>query len=215
MSTLGNLRAKIASEMKRTELHASATAVTTAIVEAIEYYAGNRFPWNEFSGELKTLEASTTSVTMSISGLGRIRDIDSMKATIGSRDYPLHKSRWKDLDYADSGQFHGYPQNYAIQDTTLRFYPPPNDAYVVRIAGLKSLDEISAGASAGASNAWTDPSQGEQLIKLKAKSNLWRDHVRNPSLAREFHQYATDQFRQVSRTTKALKAAGRARATRF
>jgi hypothetical protein len=215
MSTLGNLRSKIANEMKRTELHASATAVTTAIVEAIEYYAGNRFIWNEFDGGLKTLVASSTAVTMSIAGIGRIRDLDSVKANISSRDYPLTKRSWVELDHADSGQFHGYPQDYAIHGTSLRVYPPPNDNYILRIAGLKSLDEISIGATAGASNAWTDPSQGEQLIKLKAKSNLWRDHVRNPSQAREFAAHAADQFKQIRRTTNAFKGSGRTRQSTF
>lgn len=215
MSTLGNLKAKIASEMKRTELSASSTAIAVAIDEAIEHYAGRRFPWNEFNDGLKTLAASSTAVTLSISGMGRIRDIESMKASIGTRDYYLNKTRWADLDRADSGQFFGYPQNFAVQAKTVRFYPPPNDAYVVRIAGVKSLEDVSLSSTSGASNAWTDPAQGEQLIKLKAKSNLWRDHVRNPTMADRFDKWAERQFRAISLTTKNLKKSGRTRPTQF
>ncbi len=212
---LGNLKKKIADEMKRSELTQSATAVHTAVVEAIQHYQRRRFPWNEFNNQLKTTVASTTAVTLSVNGLGKIYSVDSIKAVIGSRDYPLSKRQWIELDRIDSGQFYGYPEYYAIQNEEIRLYPPPNDAYVLRISGIRQLEEVSLQAASTADNAWIDPDRGGNMIKLKAKAILFRDHLRSPNMADRMEVEASKEFRELSRETREKQSSGRIRPTRW
>jgi hypothetical protein len=215
MSTLGNLKARIADEMKRTELSACATAVQVAIVEAIQFFQRRKFEFNEFNGQVKTTVASTTAVTLSINGMGKIFSVDTAKAVIGSRDYPLDKRQWIELDRIDSGQYYGYPEYYAIQSNQIRFYPPPADAYNIRIAGTKALTEVSLNATANATNAWVDPDQAGNMIKLKAKSILFRDHLRSPNMADRMENDAMKEFRELSRETREKQSSGRLRPTRW
>lgn len=213
MSDFQTLKARVADEMKRGELTACATAVQNAVLDAIAFYRSRRFPWNEFDGELKTTVASTTAVTLSTTAAPKIRDIDSIKITINSRDYILKPRTWRELDAADSGQFFGYPEYYAIHANQIRMYPPPAGAYVLRLAGLQDLVEPSAGSSADFSNAWT--TDGEELIRLKAKANLFSNELRFAEEAEYMMNRAQRVYREITKETRGRQSAGRTRPTKF
>jgi hypothetical protein len=83
----------------------------------------------------------------------------------------------------------------------------------MRWAGLKKLEEVSLGASDAASNAWV--LDAEEMIRLKAKANIFRDELRNPNLARAFDQDAENAQRQVKRETAMITGSGRVLPTRF
>ncbi len=209
MSTLGTMRARIEREMKRGDITASATCVVDAIVSAIAFFENRRYAFNEFHDQTFTASSSTTYVPVAQIGLTPIK-LDTVKAVIGSRDYPLRERTFKQLDDIDAGQWYGYPDYYAWQGEALRLYPPPNDNYTIKISGYQKLTEISAAASAGASNAWM--TDAEEMIRLKAKALLFRDELRNFDTAKMFEEAALRSLREAPfRKATTLTATGRIR----
>jgi len=216
MSTFGVMKARIAQEMKRGELTASATAVQASVLSAIEFFKRRRFHFNEFNDALLTASASATYVTLSrLATDSGIRPIifDSIKAVIGTRDYPLTARNWREIDSVDAGQWYGYPEWYAIHSEKIRLYPPPNQAYVLRISGVKDLIEVTAGAAAGVTNAWTN--DAEEMIRCKAKSTLFRDELRNMQMAGIFESEAERVYKELLKEVTAKTSAGRIRPTNW
>lgn len=213
MSDFGTMKGRIADEMKRQELSAGSSAVQSAILSSIDYYSRRRFPWNEFSDVTKDTVASATAVTLSSVAVGRIISLDSVKVRIGTRYYPLVEKTWRHLEGIDSGQFTGYPEYYSIHGNQLRMYPPPQSVYQLVLSGLAKLEDVSAGAANTTTNAWLV--EGEEMIRLHAKANLFRDHVRNPSMAGVFRNECFRIYSELNRENVGRIATGRVRPTRF
>ena len=187
MSTYGTMRSRIASEMKRGDISASATCVGRAIMSSIAFWEHKRFDFNEFSGQDFTASASTTYVPFSQIGINVLK-VDTLKAIIGSRDYPLIARSFRQMNDVDAGQWFGYPDYYALRGSDLRLYPPPNDDFAMRMSGIQQLTDVSLNASNAATNSWMV--EAEEMIRLKAKANLWRDELRSMETALQFEAEA-------------------------
>ena len=107
----------------------------------------------------------------------------------------------------DSGQFYGYPEWYSIHSKRIRLYPPPNQNTTLRMAGVYRLPEISAGATANATNEWVN--ECEEMIRLKAKSTLFRDELRNTREHNTLAGEAERVYRELARETGAKTSAGK------
>ena len=212
MSDFATIKARIASEMHRGELSASASAVQAAVLSAIDCYKRRRFYFNEFNDEVATCSSSATYMSLNRFSVGSL-DIDSVKMIITNRDYPLSKATWNQLDSVDAGQFYGYPDYFAIHADKFRFYPPPNAEYEVKVSGVKELTEISANAAGSATNAWVD--DAEEMIRYKAKANLFRDHLRDYNSAERFEMEAQRSYRELRKEVIAKTSAGKLRPTQF
>jgi hypothetical protein len=209
MSGFATLKARVADEMKRGELTASATAVQSAVLDAIKFYEGRRFPFNEFldTGHVTVADSPYVTLTATL----RVVKLDTVKVTIGSRDYPLKPTTWLSIDSIDSGQWSGYPEYYArYLENRLRLYPIPNDAYTVKLSGIKKLEEVSAGATASASNAWTGVL--EEPVRLYAKGVLFRDQLRAPELAQVAFTEAERKMREYKRESRQYQSGGHLKA---
>lgn len=199
MSDFQTMKARIADEMKRGEITACATAVGRAVISAIQFFETERFEWNEFRDETHT--TTQDDPYMSITATLRIVSLDSVKVVIGSRDYPLTEWNWHAMEAIDSGQWAGYPENYAWYAEQIRFYPIPNNAYTVKLAGIRRLNEISLSAVGTASNGWMV--NGEEMVRLQAKAVLFRDEVRAPTTAAAMFTEAERAKRRARRTITA------------
>jgi hypothetical protein len=216
--TFGTLKARIADEMKRGELTASAPAVQSSIIDAIKYFESRRFAFNQFIDATHTTTADSPYVTLTATL--QLVQIDSVKVTIGSRNYPLSAASWVGIDSIDSGQWSGYPEYYCQYDVDntgstqqrLRFYPIPNNTYTVTIAGVKKLPEISAGASTNATNAWVDV--GEEMVRMRAKGTLFRDQLRAPEHAQSCFADAEMYARTLHGEAIRTQSTGRLNSTR-
>jgi len=198
MSNLGTLRARIAREMKRGDITADSPAVMDSIVSAIDYFANQRFFFNEFSDTAFSASSSVRSQTLPIIPV----ILDGVKVKHGNREYPLEERTWSWMDDTDSGMFYGYPDYYSWHTNSLRLYPPPNDSYSLVISGVKLLTEVSVSASNSASNAWT--SDAEAMIRLQAKAYLWRDELRNHQESQAFMGYADVERKSLKKRTTHL-----------
>lgn len=212
MSTFGTMKARIASEMKRGELSASATAVQSSVLSAIAHLERRRFPWNEFVDSTATASSSVAYVPFSQLAVTPVI-IDSISMSVNGREYSLLRKTWQEIDDIDAAQWYGYPDFYAIHSESIRLYPAPSTNQTMLISGVKQLTEVSAGATANASNAWM--TDGEELVRLTAKSMLFRDELRSPEQAMYFRSEAERVYRELMRENAALVGSGRVRGRFF
>lgn len=208
MPGIATLKARIAQEMKRSELTACSTAVQTAMLSAIEFFETRRFPWNEFEGSVKVTTSSASFVTLSSASHPEIVKLDSVRMDINNRSYPLIEKTWRELEEIDATQYYGYPDYYAVHSEKVRLYPPPNAAYSMMWSGVFRLPNLDT-TSASSSNAWTE--RGEEMIRLKAKSILFRDELRNPQMAEYFEREAEKKARETNKETIGKQSSGRVR----
>ena len=193
MSDFGTMKSRVAGEMKRGDLTVCASAVATAILSAIARLERKRFHFNEVVGLVVSASSSSTYVSLPATLLM----VDSVRTTIGSRDYTLRAAPWGVINDVDSGQYFGYPSYYSLKGTQLRLYPPPNQDMPLTISGTQQLTEVSAAATAAATNAWM--TDAEEMVRCLAKSFLFRDEVRNPQLQSWFETESMKAERELKR----------------
>lgn len=168
MSTLAALKAQIADNLNRGDL---TTQIAALIPRAIEFYADQRFWFNE---DRKTVTTTIGNEYVTIpSGL---REEDSVLVTIGGSRYRLTKRSSmyiEDLHAATNTE--GQPSDYAWIGTQFRLWPTPNDTYTITVLGIY---DIAYPDSDSGSNAWTDAAR--ELIAGQVEFYLARDTLRDP-----------------------------------
>ena len=205
--SFGAIRARISEEMRRGEFSTSSTVIAKAVEAAISYFKRRRFYFNEFEDTTFTHSSSTTFHTLSAD----VIKIDSAKAVLGTRDWPLTQLTWKEIDEIDANQHRGFPSFYTIHGNLFRLYPVPNQDTVIRISGIGELPTVSASATWNTTNAWVEDEHGEPMIRAKAKAYLFRDILRNITQAAVFDQQAELEAREIQRETRAKAGTGRVR----
>ena len=94
MSDYGKIKSRISREMKRGELSVSSTAVAQSVIDAINHFSKRRFWFNTGFEEVVTTP-DTATIGSAVTGIIKI---DSMKAAIGNRDYPLSPMTYREME---------------------------------------------------------------------------------------------------------------------
>lgn len=191
MSSRLTVRNRILDDIDRGS--AAAARVDLAILDAIKFYRAHRFRWNQ---RRITFDVSSEYTSLSASFV----EVDSLKLqrTATQVDTLVEKNwKWIDerkVDSADASE----PVFFAIQYNELRLYPEPNETYSVimaqhydLVAGVESLsDSFSTG--------WL--TEGEQMIRLHAQSDVEINYIKGPESVAEGNlhfQQAQLIFRQL------------------
>lgn len=209
MSDFGTMKARIADEMKRGDLTASATAVQSAVLSAIDYWRWKRFPFNQARDTSILTTASDPFLTSMPTG---ILYLHSIKLTIGGNQQRLYPRAYDWMETVDFGAWTGYPEYYAwytrsaTASQVLRLYPIPNGAFTATMSFTRSLPEITAGATSTASNAWM--TIAEPVIRMWAKGVLFDHHLRAAEHANRMYQLARQEYQSLRRETNAKQGSG-------
>ena len=212
MASYGDLQARIAREMHRTDLTAD---IKAAILSAIAFYSSQRFYGNEKRWTLTTIGGTKFYGTTTPSP-GTLPDdileIDSITVTANSRIYQLDRMSYEDMDAIDAGTtpLAGYPRLWSWYAGQLRLYPTPNAAYVLNISGQCELPALSDSAD---SNFWTN--QAEELIRCRAKRDLYAHVVMDDENAGRMNAMEGQALRSIKAQTNKLISSGRISSTRF
>lgn len=167
MTTLAIMKARIASELRRTDL---TTQIADAITTSIEAYKGHRF-WFAVSRALTftTVAGQEFYTATDNANIGRIEKIDFVNLLVGTYPYLLSES---DPDQIESlsldGTQDGQPRYYSLYANQFRLYPIPEQAYTVRVSGIIGLGAPASDVEAN--NAWMI--EGERLIRHRATFEL-------------------------------------------
>lgn len=161
MSTLLQLQTRLRLEVQRDDIAIagdSVQALTDAVDRAIEYWADERFWFNQTSAA-----ASTVNGTQTVAIPAALRTVDR----VAYNGYLLPKARLEEIQFRTDT---GIPSRWAESDNNIALWPIPNAVYSLTLYGIA---ELGTPASA-ASNAWT--TDALDLIDATARKILYRDY---------------------------------------
>jgi len=173
MSTYGTMQSRIASDLNRTDL---TTNIRSAIQDAISFYSGTRFWFNEARASTAESFGPTVNGTEWYDLPSDFQALDTLSATVSNDTYPLTQIDYEQSEALQmpSGLYKGRPWRFAIYRQQIRMVPVPDGAYPLTLSYVKSLAALSADAD---TNAWMVA--GEQLIRERATAIVRISKLRN------------------------------------
>jgi len=210
MTTLAVLKAKIASDLVRSDL---TTQIAEEIDLAIKHYQSTRFYFNETRTKTFDTVASQTWYSASDDpNVAAFINVDNLFITVsGSR---------RALGYTPSTAFElltddnastGEPYRYTRYAEQIGLYPIPDQVYTVRITGL---EKVAAPASdSETDNPWM--TDAYDLIRCRTKSQIYDHVIRDWVSADRFAQRERDVFGELKRKTSKQISSGCVRPTEF
>lgn len=196
MTTLAIMKARIATELRRTNI---STQIADAINTSIEAYKSEPLWFTQKYNVDITLNSGQEFYTGTDNAwIERIQRLDFVHLLMGTQAYTLTLVSQEWLDIAStSGSNGGQPYRVGYFAETLRFFPVPNASGMS--ARLTGKFEIPAPAGdAEASNPWM--TDAEELIRCRAKYELFQHVLYDAVKAAIF-----DPARVGSPTDRALK----------
>lgn len=171
-ATLGGLKTRIITESNRDDLSDDlATALDTVIADSIEYYAAERWYWNE----TRVTSTTTASVEYTNRPTGA-RIIDAPFLIIGGVRYDLTKRSIEWIEGMYSSPTVSQPTDYAEYGDTVRWWPAPNSTYTIAWLDISDVTALDYSNDAS-SNAWT--TKAAPLISARARLFLFSDYFRD------------------------------------
>lgn len=173
MSTFGTMIDRIETETRRKRIRdqikaAIATAIT--LEEIYTYY---------FSQGRATTETQKSKAYYALPA--NFQNMRSLKCTVNNSSYPVISRSFEYLDEIDTGQSNqGFPEFYCLWNKQLRLYPVPGAAYPLLLAYIKSQPAL---VNDNDTNDWM--TDGEILIRQRAKAIIYRDIVKGPEGKRQ------------------------------
>lgn len=183
MSTLTVMKARIASELARSNL---TDQIAAAITTAITQYQKERFRFSDISPTspptFNTVVGRSVYTSADNANISTLYNFDFVLATISGTIMPLTRSSPAALTiYNQVDTMHGDPMWYAYEGNELILSPVPAAVYPITLGVFR---RVAAPASdAEADNPWM--TDGELLIRSRAKYEIATHVTRNPVMAAE------------------------------
>lgn len=198
MATWGQMKARIANEIARSDL---TSEIAEAMKSAVRFYRyTERFWFGEYRSTFSTVAAQEwyTDAQTSYSLMYLAGD-DSLTITENNIPQPLRKISFEEMEALSVGSTtQGIPTHYCFYRQQLRLYPVPDAVYTLTLSGNRAY--ISSGFRTfpytgvppvgtyddtapedGAEGFWT--TEAEELTRLTAKIDLFMNVIRDPSEA--------------------------------
>lgn len=194
MSTYGDLQNRIANELDRSDL---TTEIQQAINSAVSFYARKNFFGTESSFTFSTVVGQEYYTAADAAEIATSPFLDELNVNINAgRIQMLRQS----FEYIDSISFlptaTGQPWLWAYRAQKLRFYPIPNQVYVVTAYNTPRLGLLS---DPTVSNFWTDDDSGaECLIRTRAKLYLVLNVIRGTDMIDEITMLKAQEIEERS-----------------
>ena len=181
MATLGDLKARIADELLRSDLTAQ---IAKAITTAIAYYGRQEFYFNEVrSTALSTVAAQEWYTSSDLDVIATSPRIVSLTLVQDTTRYPLVKRGFEYIEKrATDTQSGGLPTDWAYWRKQIRLWPIPDQVWTVTV---NYVERLAAPDDDASSNAWTLEDDAEELIRSHAKIDLLMNVIRRPDMAND------------------------------
>ena len=198
MSDLATLKARIVDELNRSDL---TSQIASAIPRAIEYYARERFDFNEGRST-----AATVADNQYVDFPDGLRVVDEVYVTVGGNTYDMRRVEFDQMEYwHGASNTSGQPLDYAMRKRQFRIYPTPNQAYVLTVTGIYDEAALSADDD---TNAWcTDLAQ--DLINYRVQFLMYRDILKDRESMLEASQAEKEALRELRGESEHLTSDGK------
>lgn len=160
MSTLSEMRDRIADDLKRSDLD---TRIDEAINRAIRHYGKEPFWFKETTGTLATV-AGTASYGTADGLPSDIKRILYAEVTVSGTDYPLTERGIQWVQSMNPSQTRGQPSDYAWWRGKLFLYLVPDAVYTITLYYTKTYSDLALDAD---TNDWL--TYAEDLIESRAR----------------------------------------------
>lgn len=201
--TYGDMQTRIADELARSDL---TSQIQLAILDAVKAYEGERFYFNELYNQTATVSTSEYAIALP----GNVYAIDKIALLVNPsvKDYLVPRNREYILSMQIPLSLH-QPKEFAIYGDQILFDCMSNQVYPLYISGLQKFDDLSAASD---TNVWT--TTAEELIRNRAKSNIYADVILDPDNAK-ICSLREQQVLSYLRARSAQRASGRVTPTFF
>ena len=172
MSTLGDMKSRIYTEIHKT----LSSVVQNAVLDAVKFYQDKRFYFNEAQ---INFNLSLTTVYSLSSVIPKMVAIDTFKVWTNGSPYLLQRAQWNQIekwDYETGSST--TPTDYAIHHEMLRIYPLPSGTLSAQVNYHKAITQSSSNSS---STVWTN--EAEDLIRYRAKGLIYATVLLDPQQA--------------------------------
>lgn len=172
MTTLGTMRTRIASELRRSNI---SSQIDSAIATAIDAYKGERLWFAEkYHIDIDLVSGQEFYTSNDSVWLGRVSRLDYAHLILNGQTYNLTRQSDAWLDIASlAGSNGGQPYTFGWYANTLRVFPVPNTTGMqIRLGG--QFEMPAPATDYEASNPWMI--EAETLIRSRAKYELYQ-HV--------------------------------------
>lgn len=167
MSTLGDMKARIAEEVFRDDLGA---AIAREIASAIRFYQNKRIYFQErYDFVFDTVAGQAFYGAVDAPEIANLISIDFVAVSYNGSITTLEYRDPALLEQYTFPPSSGYPYNYTYYQSQLRLYPVPTSVIPVRVAGL--ITKPAPATDVETDNPWMN--DAEELIRCRAKRNLY------------------------------------------
>jgi hypothetical protein len=174
MATYGDLKAQIASDLRRSNL---TTEIASAVLDAIRDHDTERFWFNETATySLNTVNGTDEYTLAAQAPIQEFIKIDRVKTQVGNTWLEVYDDwTWDEMDEAFATPTTGQPAQWAFTgNNQLRIFPTSNAVFPLRIYGHYRIVPLSAD---GDSNDWTNAAKN--LIRYTALKRLFAFPIRD------------------------------------
>ena len=207
MSDLATMRARIASELRRSNI---TSQIASAITTAIEAYQQERFFFNERRDvTFPTVALQEFYTSADSASIPLLIKLDYANVYVGGTAYTLVPQSAATMEeLSDSSTNTGQPSEYVWYGESLRLYPVPDGVYTIRLAGV--FVAAAPAADDEASNPWM--TKAERLIRSRAKLELAIHVLQDQMLAAAMGEAVRDAWDDLKTRTNRLTGTSRIRA---
>jgi len=174
MTTLADLKARIADDLARSDL---TNQIAAAIGDAIAHFQATRFYFNETrAATFQTVAGQTLYTAADLASIPLFFELDDLFITVTSATYPMRR---EDADLLEelvaTNGANGDPYAFAWIDQSIRLYPIPNAPRTIRMVG--AIKKPAPTDDADAANVWI--TEAFELIRCYAKGLLYAHVIKD------------------------------------
>lgn len=207
---LAQMKARIVDELARADL---STQIAYAISDAISFYQGERFIFNESRDvTFSTVAGQDFYGTAANAAIPTLWAFDYLILYLGSIPWPVKRRTPLEVEILNNnGLVSGQPYNFAWYNKQIRLGPVPDAVYTMRVAGL--ITYAAPATDAEANNPWM--TDAEKLIRSRAKYELALNVTQDTEMAQIMAAQVTETFDQLKGATNRLTGTGQVEPTQF
>ncbi len=206
MSTLSDMRSRIADDLDRSDL---STQIDKAINRAIEYYEKERFWFNEKVGTFAT--AANQKNYGSSDGIPTdMAQRDYVEITVSGKEYRLTERTYDYIKELIGNDMTGEPTDYAYYQENFYLYPVPNAVRTITVSYQQKYTTLSADAD---TNDFT--TDAEDLIEARARWWLYLRVIKDREQSELAKSEEQDALLSLRIKTEKLIMSGKIRPTQF
>jgi len=209
-NTKAILKAQILDDLARSDL---TTQVDTAIDWALNYYADDRFWFNEVVNASTTLSSSLAMISFSVLPY-RFQKIDRLRLELNSIYYDLYHRDYDWIMARQDMRVVAQPMEYCVYADKVQFDVLADQNYTLNIDGLVSLANAASNTyTAQDASEWFNTAS--ELIRSAVKRNLYSQVLKDPDMASVCVQSEQDAYSFLKGITNRKKTTGYIRANQF